>query len=964
MKTYTRIKTKLLLPILISAFVFTNCIDDEYDLSSGINTEMSVGGDSLSFPIIKTTKIYLDSMMNSQDIEMLRRMADSTYSFQLLDSMKASLGTLSPITISVPAMSIPPMSLSFADMDLPSFNLDPVTFETKIETPNFDLENLVINPINTTYSQTFPIETVLSQSNSKRQKAKAETSVIGPFQKTVNQSINESLFVLYPKELKKINKIFFKNTKVTLTFDKTNTNLLNLTSHSDTIKEFRIDFPTDYALSTPTGLNSRIEGSSFVIKNAVLTKGVNIFTASFVIESLDVSNIFQYGSLNYNKPINYSINYGFKGETNDISLLLGKEVEYKVSLKTTPVINDIEIVTNTFTSSDVQTGSYTISKLVQNIPSEISEIKSVSFANNANLQISIPDPGFYPFTFTAGNCQIELPKSIIFKPATGLNTTTNVLTIPYNQIFGTKTLEISGLDINKTIPEGQNSFTFTDQIKYTISGVAIGSQTTTLNNISAMNNKKVIISGTCKGLTPENAELKTRRITIDLAKNTSSIKINKFVSKDVKRLYSADLKTPSDITFKINIDNFPGTIDSIFFDNYVIQLPEYLKFKEGNVNSKNQVILNRGFKVSEGFTKTLTLEKLDFGVNGKILENGTFVLNDEVSMQGKIFIKSSSLNTSELDNIKIIPTVKINDLALSVIEGEITPVIPPKTKIMMLNFPDYLKQETTRLDLQNPVVTLQVGNTLGIAIHATVTMIPKRNGQVIEGATVSGELEIPAAKIIGQTSWYQYWIARTDAGISADYQPIVIPDISNLLNSVPDEVDIVVSPSLLGDRQIIDLYSTNNTLEMNYSLNIPLDFGTEFNICYTDTLISLKEKLQEIIKYTRQVDVMAIVDNKIPLDMNFNVVPLDSLKREISGISIESADSIKSCNIDGSVQRNYLNLKISETSEGALDNLDAFAFKISAFKNSTIAGMPLKTDQYISLEIRVRIPDGLTINQN
>lgn len=944
---------------------FTNCIDDEYDLSSGINTEMSVGGDSLSFPIIKTTKIFLDSMMNSQDIQMLKRLADGTYSFQIFDSIKMDMGNISPVTLSVAPITIPPISSSFSTIELPAFQLNPMNFETVVSIPDFTVENELIKPINELYTQKYPItfpSNIRSNAKSGSSKIKSENVTVGPFRKIANQSITEILFFRYPKELKKINKVTFKSTKVILTFDKTNTNQLNLVSQSDTIKEFRIDFPSEYKISMPTGLNSRIEGSSFIIRNAALAKGVNIFTASFYIESLDMSDYFQFETLNYSKPINYSIDYNFIGETNDISSLQDKEVEYKVSLQTSPVVNDIEIETNSF-SSGMKTGSISISKVIEDIPTEISEIKTVTFEDNAKLQISIPDPGLYPFAFNGGSCMIELPKSIIFKPYAGLNTITNTLTIPYDEIIGTiKELGISGLKVNKTIPEGQNSINISDELKYTISDMTIGSQKISLRAVQAMNNKVIKISGICSGMVVKDAALSTRRISINLPQKNTNINISRFVSNDVKRIYTANLKTPTDVTFKIKINNLPTSIDSIFFENYTIKLPEYLKFKTGNVNSQNEVILNRGFKVSEGFSKTLTLEKFDFGTSGKTLENGVFTLSDAVSMQGKVYIRGTDLNINDLGTIEIKPSFQLSDISLSLIEGEISPEIAPINKIIPLNLPDYLKQENAKLDLQNPVITLQIGNTMGIGVDAEVTLIPKRNGVAITDATVNCHLEIAAAQQLGQSTWSKFWISRTNEGISDQYIPVTVPEMANLLKIAPDEVEIIVTPTVSGSRQLIDLYSPKNTLEMKYALNVPLDFGTEFNINYTDTLISLKEKLKDIINYTRKVEVIAIIQNKIPLNLNFEVKPLNASNQEITGISIESADSIKSCNIDGTAQTSNLNLSIKETINGSLDQLDAFAFKIFATKSSTIAGMPLKVDQYITLEIRVRIPEGITVN--
>ncbi len=962
-KIISRMRFILLIGIVLS---FTNCIDDEYDLSSGINTEMSVGGDSLSFPIIQTTKIFLDSMMNSQDIQMLKRLADGTYSFQMYDSMQMNLGSIAPVTLSIAPISIAPISSNFSNIELPVFQLNPINFETLVNIPDFSVESELIKPIDVSYTQKYPIDApsnIRRNTKSGSSKIKSENVIIGPFRKIANQSITELLFFRYPNALKRINKVTFKNTKVTLTFDKTNTNQLNLVSQSDTIKEFRIDFPAEYKITMPTGLNSRIEGSSFIIKNAPLAKGVNIFTASFYIESLDMTDYFQFETLNYNKPINYSIDYNFVGVTDDLSSLMGKDVEYNVSLQASPVVNDIEIETNSF-NSDMKSGSISISKIIENIPTEISEIKTVTFEDNAKLQISVPDPGLNPFTFSSGICQIELPKSIIFKPFNGLDTATNILTIPYNEIIGTKDLGISGLKVNKTIPEGQNSILISDELKYTISGISIGSQKVSLRTVQAMNNKIIKISGICSGMVVKDAALSTRRISIDLPQKNTNINISRFVSKDVKRIYSATLKTPSDVTFNIKVSNLPTSIDSVFFENYTIKLPEYLKFKTGNVNNQNEVILNRGFKVSEGFSKTLTLEKFDFGATGKLLENGVFTLNDVISMQGKVYIKGTNLNTNELGTIEIKPSFQLSEISLSLIEGEIVPQIAPINKTIPLNLPDYLKQENTKLDLQNPVITIQIGNSMGIGVEADVTLIPKRNGVAIADATVNCHLDIAAAHQLGESTWSKFWISKSNEGVSDQYQPVIVPEIANLLKIAPDEVEIIVTPIVSGSRQLLDLYSPKNTLEMKYALNVPLDFGTEFNINYADTLISLKEKLNDIIKYTRQIEVIAIINNTIPLNLNFEVKPLNVLNQEISGITIESEDSITSCNIDGTAQKSNLNLTIKETENGSLDQLDAFAFKVFATKSSTIAGMPLKVDQYITLEIRVRIPDGITINQS
>jgi len=52
---------------------------------------------------------------------------------------------------------------------------------------------------------------------------------------------------------------------------------------------------------------------------------------------------------------------------------------------------------------------------------------------------------------------------------------------------------------------------------------------------------------------------------------------------------------------------------------------------------------------------------------------------------------------------------------------------------------------------------------------------------------------------------------------------------------------------------------------------------------------------------------------------------------------------------------------LKETESGALGKLNAFDYTVNASKNSTVAGLPLKSGQTVGIELRVRIPKGLTI---
>lgn len=381
--------------------------------------------------------------------------------------------------------------------------------------------------------------------------------------------------------------------------------------------------------------------------------------------------------------------------------------------------------------------------------------------------------------------------------SSGINTEMSVggdsLSFPIIQttkIFLDSMMNGQDIDMLERMDDGTYSFQVKDSMLMTVAKIT----PVTLSFIS--------FSNSSFKLNPVNYEKiqtgSTGRISMYLPKKIIPISISRYVSKDIKRIFSSNLKTSSQITYKFNIGNLPTSVDSIFFDNYTIKFPDYLKFKAGDVNSLNQVILNSGFKVSEGFTKTLTFEKFDFGLSGKTLTDGIFNLNDEVSIEGNIYIKDTNLTTNQIGIVEIKPNFQISDISLSVIECEILPVIAPISKNLVINLPQYLKEENAKLDLQNPILNIQIGNSMGVSVDAEVILIPKQNGVAILGASVSCHLEIAAAQKLGETTWSNFCISRQGEGASDQYKSVVIPEISNLLKVAPDEVNIIVNSKVIG----------------------------------------------------------------------------------------------------------------------------------------------------------------------
>ncbi len=951
MVTFKKMRIYIIL-VLVFGVAFSSCTTDEYDLSKGLNTDMTIGGDSLTIPIGKTDSIFLGKLISGQNLSILKKSADSTYSITMGDSLHVALDAISPVSFSIADITIPKISTSFSSVTFPSFQFNPISLSSDLPIPDLTIANKTVSSIHTDFdianTLTIPI-------NPGPVSFSTGNLTYSSGVKHIAQSMD---LIGLPTVLKSINEIQFASSSVTLTFNKSKINSIGFDSQTDKITSFNITFPLNVTLTSPSGTGTAIssDGHTFTITNAQLSSTSGIYTASFVIQKLAPPAFDVNHELHYSSDVTYSIDYTFNGTINNIST---KNYTYpktldlgiNVKLDADPTIDNMSISTNTFDVA-VNSGKNLINKTVSNIPDAISKVTSLTFTNGAELVLDITDPNVSPFLFSNGNCILNLPRSIVFKPFSGLDLSTNTLTIPYNNLFGNKTIGISGITLNKTVTG--NSISISDSLKYSVANLKIGDATSDLYTLQAIQGKKLNITANINNLNIQDASIETNSISLPIPNQTTNIDISQFVSNDLKKIYSVALRTPTTLTFGINISNLPTNIDSIFFDNYTIKLPGMLKFKAGDVNSNNEVVLNRGFKVSQGFTKTLTLESFDFGTNGIALTNGIFTLHEGVSMSGGAHIKGTNLKSSDIGSVDVQPTIAIGTMAISVIQGVIATVIKPISEPIKLDLPAMLKDANNNLDIKNPIITLEIGNTMGIPIDIALNLVPKSKGVAIPNATISTTLHIAAATVLGQSTWSKFRLSALSTGIIDDHENIEIANLPNLLKTVPDSIEINAVPTITGDRQIVDLYSPKNQLDIKYNVTIPLDFGADFKIQFNDTISGLQSSLKSILDLTRDFSIQAIVKSTIPMNLNFGLTPLDTNGQVITGVEI-AADTIKYDNTTP------INFGLRETVPGALDNLDKFIIKIGANKNVGLALLPIKADQYLIVELKAKLPNGITI---
>ena len=946
--------------LFVFALTLSNCVTDEYDLSKGLNKDITVGGDSLSFPIGQTDTIKLKKLLGDS-ISVLTA-NNGKYALNIKDSLKVKMDAVQPVSFSIAGISIPPISQSFASVQFPTFQFNPIAISSALPLKDLSIANKTVSSIHTSFdianSLTIPF-------NPGPVSFSTGNLTYSSGVKHIAQNLD---LINLPTALQSINEIQFASSRVTLTFDKSKINSIQFDSQTDKISSFNITFPSNVTLTSPIGTGSAIssDGHSFTITNAALDANNGIYIASFIIQKLVPPAFDSNHELHYSSDVTYSIDYTFNGTINNVSsrnYTYPKTLDLGINVKldADPAIDNMIISTNPY-AVDVA-GSNAINKDVTGIPSAISQVTSLTFNTGAELSLNIADPGVSPFQFSSGNCVIQLPLAIVFKPFSGLDLTTNRLTIPASSLFGTKTIGISGIALNKTVTN--QKITITDNLTYQTNSLTLGSATADLYTLQGITGKKLDITANITGLTIQDAAIQTNSISLDIPAQNTNIDISQLVSTDVKKIYSVGLKTPSQLKFKILINNLPTSIDSIFLDNYTITLPGMLKFKSGDVNSQNQIVLNKGFKVSEGLTKTLTLESFNFGTSGTTLTAGTFKLHEAVSMTGGAHIKGTNLKSSDLQPVEVVPTIQIDPMSLSVIECEIAPAIDPIAQNIKLDLPDVLKNKDNNLALK-PVLTFEIGNSMGIPIDLSLNLTPKSKGVAIPNANISTSLHITETSIPGQTTWSKFRLAASATGLFDDHKEVLIPNLDSLLKTIPDEIGINATPTIdVSKHHIVDLYSPKNQIDLKYAVNVPLEFGQNFRFNLNETIPDLQKSLKDVAKLVHNINVIANIENKIPMDIAFKILPynsagqlIDSTKLKVTSQAITYSGSTSLANSGSTV------FGIQEVTSGSLADLDKFIITVMASKNAVTAALPLRPDQYFLIKLRVVIPKGITVDLN
>lgn len=745
-----------------------------------------------------------------------------------------------------------------------------------------------------------------------------------------------------PSQIQKLNKILF-NDPATITIDLSTENMPVMDSSAIKIENLTINFPQQFVFEPMAGLSN----NTYIINNEKFTNGKTI---EFKIKELNMSSIpVNSGVLTWNGNISYSGLVSFGGRISSKNIPnSGSDAKMKVQFSSNISFQSAEVTTNQISAS-VPTVELNL-PLNTPINDQIKSLGVIKMKPNTQIRIDLVKPPL-PLTFSANNLQVTFPSEFVFNPPLVANKF-----VLNGALDDSYVLVLDALNINKDLTGGVLNLNPTISVS---GGVDLLSGVVNSSEIESLSGKtmSVNVSTTEIGVASTSIQLK------DLAFNTAdSIPLPINIDKIPDLLTSLDsvlLKDNAYVKLAVDITNMPN-FGSPLKVNLVVDFPKMLLFAPGEVNSKNQMIINEDI-VDGKFNKIIKLRGLKF--DGTPL-NGVLKIDEQLKYSAGVSVTSPTVNSDDVVgkviNIKV--EARIANIAFKSVYGILNPKIDAtNTSIPLSDTYNMLKDNNIEavLDITKPVIAVRTESNLSIPINASVSLTPKINGSPVAGGQQTFAISIP--KSLGPLDVLKkaYWISPDSAGMPTGSE-FVKTDVQKIFRTIPQNIDMTSNIEVDKTQHHFFDVTGKYTFKLFYDVTIPLAFGEDLKIKITKDIPGIDPGIGEKAKVVGGIELLGSIQNSIPLELKLAIIPLDE---DDARIPIDTVTQIINAGAkDGSAVVSKLNMKLKDPN-GLLKDLRAFRLIFTASSNETVAGTPIKGNNFVKADLKVRVDGGINIEK-
>ena len=402
------------------------------------------------------------------------------------------------------------------------------------------------------------------------------------------------------------------------------------------------------------------------------------------------------------------------------------------------------------------------------------------------------------------------------------------------------------------------------------------------------------------------------------------------------------------------------------YENVKVTLPKFFKLKKDGVAlEKNEITIPNKTNVNK---KSVTLAEftvealeLDGEKGFDLTDKNTLDILGEYEVQGDFSIKASenfTIKQGDETTIRVIIKVgnqassnKVN-ISFAEVEGVFNPDIDPNIKDINIgnDVPEFLKDEEVCIKAANPTFRLSVDMSqvpVNLTLWGNLYAKDKANQNM-------ANVRIPGANKValhGAQKSVIYFCQEAEPfdpnGIAPNSTTYNIGNLNDLVEKIPHKIKVDMDDNkiqLTDELTKIQLGKTFNA-SVDYSVYVPFKFNQGMKIVYTEDIEDLGGDLEDLAADGAKIT--ALIDNKVPLELNLTAEVMDAKGKIIPGVEVSSIKVPASA-----VSNIEITIKFSNPYD--LQKLDRLSLKVTAETgtgNATLTSKQSIQLQNLTLEL-------------
>lgn len=534
----------------------------------------------------------------------------------------------------------------------------------------------------------------------------------------------------------------------------------------------------------------------------------------------------------------------------------------------------------------------------------------------------------------------------------------------------------------ETVKDGKTVYMVGDVFKiYGKIGVEAG--IVVKEDIDALTSEDAVVSfmANVPEMVPSTVSIKTYQASID----KQSFEIGKELNlSDLPEMLVAVDKIELDNVYLV-LDVKANGIDKLIKEADVdvalnISLPEQIMIEKNEnvqIDEHNNLTINATL-VGESI-EIAPLHVIGLDLAGVDLSDENALKDLKIELEGNITVSNATIDMEQFENTEL--SVDVN-YSLSTVEE--TPAEESAIKIGKVSgYIDYthsISEEIAldalieviesdnlkaTLDLNRFSLALELTTNLSASLQADINIIPFKNGEPIEGKELHEPIYISMPESNGEAALIRYWISNYKKGqdpyMPEGYEHISMPILS-LISLNPEKLQLELTAGTDPDALCSIAPSEDGyVLSAAYAFNLPLEFGENMKLEFSQTIEDLPDMLGTILQYT-SFGLIGEIESSLPLELDMTFRFLDAEGQEIELLEEAGHQTIKPGTITGEAVVSDLNLIVGIKDGVDVSGIDKLEL---VFKAKGLPAAPIKEDTYIKINnLQALIPQGVTIDIN